>query len=213
MNRDENIARGSEISPKIYNSSIYPKDSKANGTWIAVNKNGIIFALMNSYEKTNITPKISRGTIIPLLSETKNIESSIDKLKTIIDENYAPFTLILCDKKNIKKVHWNGDNINYHNHSKQQWQYFTSSSWNEDGVFEYRKEKFNKWLVNKNFDENGIPTFHKECDKGMEQYCVLVKRKTVETVSITQIEIDDANKIRLSYLNLKEKTPLQNYYL
>nr|MBP6455490.1 NRDE family protein [Chitinophagaceae bacterium] len=68
-NRDEHINRGVAFLPIFYeissNKIVFPKDSKANGTWISTSKNYSLCLLNGGFEKHKHEPpyKHSRGQL------------------------------------------------------------------------------------------------------------------------------------------------------
>mgnify|MGYP003518620500 FL=1 len=70
-NRDEKITRPSAIEPKIYQTAtkkiIYPKDTKAGGTWFVVDEFGNAIILLNGGKTKHIAKekyRLSRGVIV-----------------------------------------------------------------------------------------------------------------------------------------------------
>src|SRR6187431_364924 len=104
-NRDEKIIRTSAIPPKNYTLNgkniIYPKDSKAGGTWYVVDEKGTVLVLLNGADEKHqvqLPYRKSRGQIV-----LEMISSALAKefWNEIDLENIEPFTLILFQDKKL----------------------------------------------------------------------------------------------------------------
>src|ERR1700710_3142568 len=69
-NRDEKRSRGKALSPREYNINghtlLFPRDSAAGGSWIAINKNGSAAVLLNGAFSKHAPPPFyrkSRGIV------------------------------------------------------------------------------------------------------------------------------------------------------
>ncbi|HBI40075.1 MAG TPA: hypothetical protein DDY16_03920 [Tenacibaculum sp.] len=71
---------------------------------------------------------------------------------------------------------------------------WSSSSLYDKGVKQERKKWFSEWLEGNNrFDKNSIIEFHQNDSKGTPETAIKMKRKSVETVSITCISKKESN--------------------
>ncbi len=195
MNRDESISRAIELPPLRDGELIYPKDSKANGTWFAASlKNGNIACLMNRYDIPHSDTKKSRGHIaIDALSQEN---FTIDSLNLA---DYNPFTLVIIGIK-IEKYDYDGENLSTSNFDiSNDGIFFTSSSYKWNEVLAYRDERFVKWQANKGY-RGTIPKIHLDQPQDKEQYSVLMKRDESVTKSIVQAIFDpEKNDMEINY--------------
>lgn len=112
-NRDEKVIRPSAIEPKNYSVNnkniIFPKDSKAGGTWFAVDESGTILVLLNGANEKHqveLPYRKSRGLIV--LDMIGSL-SPKDFWKEINLENIEPFTLVLFQNNALFQLQWNGN--------------------------------------------------------------------------------------------------------
>jgi hypothetical protein len=200
FNRDEQKLRPNEIAPEIFNineniRAIYPLDSKANGTWIAVNSFGLMFFILNAYDNINYVPKQSRGFVIKQILHLSSIKELKDFLNKHSFSNLAPFKLVMFYKNEILTLDWNGKEKIFHlDFFKNLPITISSSSLNTNEVLDYRQDLLKKWTKEGcKYSENGIPKHHLSSNK--PEFDILVKRKEVETKSICQINIGSVESL------------------
>ena len=104
-NRDEMLNRPWLEPTNHWNNSICAgKDILAGGTWIGINKQGIIASVLNRPNSLgNDKNKISRGTIPIDILHKNNIEDVINYVKNINTQSFKPFNLFFG---NNKKAFW-----------------------------------------------------------------------------------------------------------
>jgi uncharacterized protein with NRDE domain len=206
MNRDESPLRLPEEPPKFINEDIIaPIDSRANGTWFALDKrNGKIACLLNRYDEVSKnTQYSSRGEIA-----IKALKSGINSLEL---SKYRPFRLVTASKGLIEKFEYDGKKLTSEKYENLDWHFFSSSSWNEKEVINYRKKLFNEWLKDRKFKDK-MPTYNLYREDSTKRYSPLVQRDNAETLSITSalVRFDnsevDADLKYLDYDDIKEIT-------
>lgn len=204
-NRDETPLR-STIPPQKYLENgvelIYPKDALAGGSWIGTSDKNRLVCLLNGGFKNhirNVPYQMSRGIIV------KNILSADDGVKYINNfdfDNIEPFTLIMVDWNNQLETYelvWDGD-LKHFSKLKQEPKIWSSSTLYTDDMKNARKIWFANWLQeNKNYQQNDILEFHKNENLGTLEISPKMKRKFVETVSITSIK--KTNEIDIKYID------------
>ena len=213
-NRDETPLRKT-ISPQKYIENdvelIYPKDEIAGGTWIGTsNKNRLVCLLNGGFEnhQRKLPYKMSRGIIV------KNILSADDGvafINTFNFDNIEPFTLVLVDWNSDLETYelvWNGT-IKHFTKLAQEPKIWSSSTLYTEDMKQLRKDWFSDWLKeNKEFKQEKILAFHKNEDLGTEEISPKMKRKFVETVSITSFEKEDS-VLEINYFDvLKNRNSL-----
>lgn len=111
-NRDEKVIRPEAIAPKNYchngKNIMYPKDSKAGGTWFAVDKNGTVLVLLNGgteKHRISFSYRKSRGLIV--LDMISSL-SPKDFWSEINLEDIEPFTLVLYQNGELYELVWDG---------------------------------------------------------------------------------------------------------
>ena len=104
FSRDESVLRPLARPPQPTQDgwALAPVDPQGGGTWLAVNRVGMSFALLNAYEWTPAgeapPDRISRGTVILALWRLQTrpaLEQQLQALVLPLGERYAPFRLLV----------------------------------------------------------------------------------------------------------------------
>ncbi|WP_438977772.1 NRDE family protein [Polaribacter sp.] len=208
-NRDETPLRKT-IPPKKYVEDgvtlTYPKDEIAGGTWIGVSSKNRVVCLLNGgfvNHKRKLPYKMSRGIIV------KNI-LIVDNAIAFINEfdftNIEPFTLILIDwdvKLVTYELVWDGVKKHF-KPLAQEPKIWSSSPLYTPEMKAEREMWFTNWLENNKKDSlKNILEFHKNNSLGTKETSPKMKRKFVETVSITSIKKE--KKVEISYIDFNTK--------
>lgn len=198
-NRDEMPARKT-LEPRSYRENgvklVYPKDQVAGGTWLGLSEKHRLVCLLNggfkNHQRTSFY-KISRGVIVKHLLSSNDV---IGEIKRISFEGVEPFTIILLEWSKGLKIYelvWDGVK-KYFKKIDNKPHIWSSSSLYDEEVKQERKKWFSEWLEdNKRFDKNNIIEFHQDDSKGTPETAVKMKRKLVETVSITCVFKKESN--------------------
>ncbi len=214
--RDVPFIREKALFPKLYSEDgvgiMYPKDGKAGGTWIGYSSKNRLICLLNGgfvnhYATTpsNIKYRKSRGVIVLDLLKESNIHSALSDINL---DNIEPFTLVIVDWDSLtdtdKKEHiqlielvWDGSK-KYIRFLPQKMHIWSSSTLYDSKMKNMRKKWFMEWQnsfcpkhVNKSELEtlykSQILNFHRFAGIGDCNVDVLMKRKYIGTVSITQV--------------------------
>lgn len=207
-NRDEKQWRKDAAIPTVYEYEsgkiLFPKDTDAGGTWIAVHENGNAIVLLNGGFETHIPKppyRKSRGLILLDLIEGATPYNSFLAIKLA---NIEPFTAIIWDDLHLFECRWDG----IQKHTKQLderlphiWSSVTLYS---DAVIRKRNQWFDNWI-----NRNGQPTiqdilhFHQFTGDGDSHNDLRMNRDgIVFTVSVTSLAIS-SHKAAMLYLDLK----------
>ena len=192
-NRDEKIARKPAVEPRIYLENgkklIYPRDSVAGGSWIALHENGNTAVLLNgAFEKHVSAPpyRMSRGKIfLDIISNKRPLYRFYQNHLPGIE----PFTIVLLDQENLYECRWDGKakhSLQLKRHRPYIWSSVTLYT-NE--VIKQREQWFAAFLNNTLYpSQNKILGFHQFAGGGDIASNLLMKRDNVyATVSITSI--------------------------
>jgi len=206
-NRDEKILRPSAIAPKNYlinnKNIIFPKDSKAGGTWFAIDESGTVLVLLNgANEKHEVKPpyRKSRGLIV--LDVISSL-SPKDFWQEINLENIEPFTLVLFQNGELFELRWNGIDkettaldTNY-NHV------WSSSTLYPAAIRDKRANWFHTFLdVNPTISESEMMNFHRYTEEeNTENGLVINRNDELKTLSITQAVIEK-NRVSILHYDL-----------
>lgn len=208
-NRDETPLRKT-IPPKKYVEDgvtlRYPKDEIAGGTWIGVSSKNRVVCLLNGgfvNHKRKLPYKMSRGIIV------KNILKADNAIAFINDfdfTNIEPFTLILIDsdvKLATYELVWDGVKKHF-KPLAQEPKIWSSSPLYTPEMKAERELWFTNWLENNKKESlKNILEFHKNDSLGTKETSPKMKRKFVETVSITSIKKEE--KVEISYIDFNTK--------
>ncbi len=206
QNRDVSPTRGSDGLVKISvadETVIYPKDSRARGTWMAMSAHDRYFCVMNgAFHPHKHTPpyRMSRGLIALQLFE---YPSSAHFFKEVDLHRIEPFTMISIDRGQLQEFRWDLKDkhvIMLDPGSPHIWA--SSTLYSEEHQAERRKWFFD-WLKSiSSTSQNEILKFHKEGGNGDPENDLVMKRSNlVQTVGITQI-IRNANELSLQHEDL-----------
>lgn len=197
-NRDEDVNRPSALPVEGYNitnSVVYfPKDQKANGTWIATSTNGYTLCLLNgAFEAhTSLPPyKKSRGIMLLDFFEYNDV--------TRFSKNYdfngiEPFTLVIVNtctetqKIILNEIRWNGNTITKTLLDSALPHIWSSATLYTIDTIKKRECWFNEW-VNKQtlYTQDAILFFHRFAGDGSLYNDLMINRGEKKTVSITSI--------------------------
>jgi len=221
FNRDEQRSRPIALAPKQYNNAIYPVDPQGQGTWLAVNKQGLSLALLNFYQaclptNNNEQTFVSRGQLIPDLItkiDNKHNNDSVHTLLQSLDLTiYQPFQLAIFPEQlsqSTEKVYfyqWDGEQLLL----TQQHQPFTSSGVNFAYVEKQRKHKFKQLICPNNATREQFKSFHLS-QENEGSYSVNMERFDAKTVSISHICVEQ-NKTRAAQQSQLQKLIEFNYF-
>ncbi len=184
MNRDEQRARAPEKKPFLWESPqiFAPQDTKANGTWIGVNRQGHVAALLNGYQSSdNNQATQTRGNLVPLVLSGQKIDPT----------HYASFHLVEIMTEQIKHSHWDGQNFEQTILPNQKWHFLTSSSWKQGEVKTARQNQFEEWIKHGAPIKENLPDIHIEQESESAAHCILMSRNDACTKSITQFEVSE----------------------
>jgi hypothetical protein len=194
-NRDESIFRLPALPPTIYLhngvSVMYPKDTQAGGTWVAVSENRFTLCLLNgAFVKHKHEPpyKHSRGLVV---TDFFNYNDVAVFLKEYDFSGLEPFTLVIIESAtecSIHEIRWDGQAHFYATKDLGHPQIWSSASMYEDEVVLEREKWFNHFL-----ESNPDPTtddmlqFH-HFGGGHDENRLLMNRNNIlKTISITGI--------------------------
>ena len=209
-NRDESRLRLNAISPQEYNlynkKLIFPKDPVGGGSWI-VTQEGVLTACLlngafnphpmkNSYRK-------SRGLIVLELFSYKNMFLFC---RDIDLSGIEPFTLVMFSKENIVELKWTGVTKNIKFYDPALPHIWASEQLYSKINIEKRKNWFLNLIANNELNQNKIVKFHMNAGEGDRENDMVMRRaNTVETVSITSVEVLNKN-VRVNYRDLLNKS-------
>ena len=206
-NRDEKVIRPSAFPPKNYirkgKHIIFPKDSKAGGTWFALDDKGTVLVLLNGASVKHEVKshyRKSRGLIVLDILEH---ESPRDFWDIINLESIEPFTLVLYQENRLFQLRWDGflkETIELSPNENHIWSSVTLYS---EEIREKRTKWFASFLASKDeISASEMLDFHRYTEKDNKENGLVINRDNqLKTLSITQTVIEK-NKVILGYCDL-----------
>jgi uncharacterized protein with NRDE domain len=189
MNRDEKRSRGEAENISITDTYCFPVDVPSQGTWVGMNRFGLVFALLNRYQDEHPEGgQQSRGQIIPSFLSSVDLHEVQKKLDGFEVENYNPFDFLIIELGNIIHVSWDGKRLLKEKQSLDDPFFISSSSERASEVLRYRRNVFTDFLNQTPFQECDIMSgLHLKRQRGHEGASIFMEREKVHTKSITQI--------------------------
>ncbi len=192
MNRDDAATRG-ETPPQLWPNTdlkfIAPRDVQAGGTWIGVNRDGVIACLLNRYDAAPIGRQ-SRGGIVIEAMRGSSIEASVGAVNSLALEAYSPFTCIVISKGGAVRLDWDGADIRRGDFAAgMDIVMTTSSSWRFDEVKAQREALFEDMMSSGGDAAGELASFHTRRVPEDDAWAPMMLRPQSQTKSVTQIEL------------------------
>lgn len=206
-NRDEKVIRPTAIPPDTYHcngkSLMYPKDTKAGGTWFAADSHGTVLVLLNGgmiKHNVQFLYRKSRGLIALDIIGSDSPKIFWNEINL---EDIEPFTLILYEDKKLYELVWDGfmkrtmqldENKNY---------IWSSVTLYPEEIRIKRSGWFSDFLNSKTkVSASEMLDFHKNTEGDDSENGLIINREnTLKTLSITQVTINP-EKIVFEYHDL-----------
>lgn len=204
-NRDEGVLRAQALPPKRYsignNVIVFPKDTAANGTWIATGSNNFTLCLLNgAFEKHQHQPPYRKSRGIMLL-DFYDYASISDFISNYSFHNIEPFTLLIIHSESalvLVELRWDGKQIYYAEKKVNEAHIWSSATLYKAEIRKEREQWFEEWKINNiNPQVDDLLHFHNFAGKGNKHTDVLMNLDNkVFTVSITSIsKINNSSSI------------------
>lgn len=196
-NRDEHISREIALHPEFYQLNgkmlVFPKDSKAGGTWFISNAHGDTGVLLNgaSEKHTPMPPyRKSRGLVLPEIFQSG---SPFDALKQYNLADIENFTIILWEQNKLKEIKWDGNKLLAKSHNPQRAHIWSSVTLYDENMMAERHGWFNSWVQNRNdIRQPDILDFHSITHTNNKEYGLRISRNNnISTTSITSLRLEN----------------------
>jgi uncharacterized protein with NRDE domain len=99
-NRDEYVDRpacGPAIDPRDGRAVLAPRDLRAGGTWLGLNRDGLFAAITNRPNPAPDASRRSRGLLVLDALEADGAEAAAEGLAALPRDAYNPFNLVVAD--------------------------------------------------------------------------------------------------------------------
>lgn len=206
-NRDEKTIRPSAIPPKNYTLNgkniIYPKDSKAGGTWYVVDEKGTVLVLLNGADQKHQVQMHYRKSRGQIVLEMIGSASPKEFWNEINLENIEPFTLVLFQDKRLFQLRWNGVEKSKVDLEVDENYVWSSSTLYSKEIQEQRASWFYTFLdSNPEITDAKMLHFHRYTEIDNNEHGLVINRNNeMKTLSITQSVIEK-NKVMIHHVDL-----------
>jgi uncharacterized protein with NRDE domain len=217
-NRDEKSIRSKALPPKEYVVSghrlLFPRDSHAGGTWIAMHENGNAAVLLNGgFVKHELQPhyRRSRGLVFLDIAAASDLHASWQRSGL---QNIEPFTMILWNEGHLYECRWDGNQKHARQLNPLQAYTWSSVTLYDAEVITRREAWFADWLrQHPHPSASDITNFHLFGGDGDTHNNLRMNRDGIMlTVSITSMEISRRSGV-MQYLDLQDNTDTTNEIL
>jgi hypothetical protein len=219
-NRDEDISREAALPVQEYfigkRTVYFPKDQKANGTWIAYDTKGYTLCLLNGAFEKHIPKskyKKSRGLMLLDFYEFNDPDEFAKKYDF---KGIEPFTLIMAyccsdtDRVLLHELKWDEEKPHLIVHDSDLPQIWSSVTLYKHDVIEERRNWFNNWLnANSSYSNDDILFFHHFGGTGTQENDLIINRGDKKTVSVCCIHRNDTHT-EIIYEDIQNKKLYKN---
>lgn len=209
-NRDERLLRKPSTPPEIQVingvSVLFPRDTEANGTWMATAQNGRSVCLLNgAFEPHRHNPPYSksRGLVVLDLFKSNTAEAFNAEYNL---EGIEPFTMVIVENGTLYELRWDGKQKYFKELNPQMPHIYSSATLYTKPVIAMREKWFTDWLIKHNtYLVNEILSFHLFAGEGDAATQIHMSRAgIVQTVSVTSIVVD-GEMHNMYYADLRDK--------
>jgi hypothetical protein len=217
FSRDELRTRLPAVPPLLVERGarrvLMPRDADAGGTWIAVNDEGVVFALLNLHTDDKRghgtspgSPRLrTRGVVIEALVEAATAIEALERTDALDARAFRPFRVLACDRHgSVAEAVSDGASICRGVRQLDGPLMRTSSSLGDAVVIGPRRALFRTLI-----GDSTRPTaatqdaFHDHYWPGARELSVRMSRRDARTVSITTVELRDG-AVRMLYHELPD---------
>ena len=205
-NRDENAAR----SPRNLTFEeagrqrlLFPRDTAAGGTWIALSDANRVVCLLNgAFEKHRHEPPYRRSRGIMVL-DFFGFPSAEAFARNYDFEGMEPFTMVIVDAGQLSELRWDEKDVHFRLLDPQGYHIWSSTTLYPPPIQEKRNRWFAEWLEEReDFSLEAIQQFHFTGGDGDPYNDFIMDREgRVQTVSITNV-VKTQEEFRMIYHDL-----------
>ncbi len=189
-NRDEHVSRPLAMEPQEETIGsvkvLFPKDTKAGGTWFALNENGSVAVLLNggfvNHAPTGNYTK-SRGLVLLDIIASENPYALLQEMELY---HIEPFTLVLFTTK-LLEFRWDGHQKYFRPLDKTKNHIWSSVTLYKDEVIEHRRHLFQKFIDDDlDITAPRVIDFHSYNHDDFENGFIIDRESGLKTFSVTQ---------------------------
>lgn len=195
FNRDESLRRSvaQPPAPREEDGVAYlaPLDPDGGGTWIFVNRAGLIGCLLNNYQAPfKAEHPISRGLLLRSLAGQASTVAAAEAVEEAEHARYSGFHLFLFNGETTLLYNWDGKRLTRQSGSELS-RPLTSSGFRPEEVAAYRKNRFSQRVLPEDaaFIDR-LEEFHSFHDERLPAHSPLMVRSEARTVSQSRVAVD-----------------------
>lgn len=189
---------------------LFPRDTMAGGTWIATARNGRTACLLNGafeLHTRQLPYRRSRGLILLDFFDWEDPEAFFQQYDF---ERIEPFTFLYFEKtaevQRVTEFRWDGETRYLKNLSPLEPHFWCSATLYPSAMQARRAQVFKDWLLKNPLSQKALVSqithLHRTGSvNDPENDYVMNRAGRVQTVSITQVVVDEKNA-RMRYLDL-----------
>ena len=207
-NRDERSLRPRAIAPGQYrvggHTLLFPRDTQAGGTWIAVNANGAAAVLLNgAFVKHTSQPPYRKSRGLVLLDILASADAAMG-WERIDLRGIEPFTVVLWSNGRLQEGRWDGQRKHSHLPDAAKAHTWSSVTLYDEAVRARREQWFARWRQqHPQPAQEDIWRYHLQGGEGDAHNDLCMNRGNgMLTVSITSLELT-SHRCRMKYLDLQ----------
>jgi hypothetical protein len=208
-NRDEAPSRspqGIDRDKVATDTLLFPRDTRAGGTWIATARSGKTACVLNgAFLKHRHEPPYRRSRGLMLLDFFEYREPA-RFLNEYLLEGIEPFTFLYFGESKVRELRWDGGQRYLRDYAPDQAAFWCSATLYPPEMQTKRENIFRSWLEKHDTLPNPAAAFrlHRTGSVGdPENDYVMNRGGRVQTVSITQVR-REGHKIHMRYLELQD---------
>lgn len=191
-NRDEAPGRSpDQLTQSVIQDTpiLFPRDTKAGGTWIAVTASQRLICILNgAFERHRHRPPYRRSRGLMAL-DFFFFSSATDFVRSYNFSGMEPFTLIVWEQGQLWDIRWDEQQIHRQALSPAESHIWSSATLYTPEVKKKREQWFREWAHQfPQVDEQAVRYFHEKAGDGDPTTDVVMNRANiVRTVSTTLI--------------------------
>ena len=192
QNRDESPNRSAHELMKVNRSGkeiLFPKDTGAGGTWIAIaDSNQLVSILNGAFSKHHHKPPYRKSRGIMAL-EFFDFTDAEHFFRSFDFEGMEPFTMLIFDDGKLFDFRWDGKYKFIEELATDEYHIWASATLYTKEAKRKRKTWFEEWKKDRtDFSQSAILDFHRTAGDGDPENDIIMNRSNmVRTTSITSI--------------------------
>jgi hypothetical protein len=201
FNRDEQRSRTRAERPRLVEwkgtELIAPIDPQGGGSWIALNRNGIIAFVLNNYAATRNGDGAerfrSRGEIPLTVASQSDFLSCVRSIETFGNDSYRPFLVgVLSAQGGVTLTSWNGVTLEAVDVDRS---FVTTSSYRSLEVESYRQNRYEELKASngEGWAWSQAMSYHQDLAHSDPAFNPLMARDDAETHCISVITATSEN--------------------